>query len=109
GSFVGFTGNYPWPNALAGVETGNTGAMPGFLGVAGVSPLTQDWHGIISFSGKHWSVGDHIAITSVSKEAVDPKANLVWMEIESGAAGVLTRSGDPAGAAAPNFSHDGTR
>src|SRR5262249_59707751 len=31
GSFVGFTGNYPWPNALASVEGGSTGMMPSFL------------------------------------------------------------------------------
>ena len=109
GSFVGFTGNYPWPNALASVEGGNTGAMPGFLGSAGISTLTQDWRGIISFSGKHWATGDHIAITSQSTQAVDPRANLVWTEIDSGASGVLARQGDPAGAAAPHFSHDGTR
>jgi len=109
GSFVGFTGNYPWPNALASVEPGSTGAMPGFLANAGISTLTQDWHGIISFSGKHWAAGDHIAITSLSTQPVDPRANLVWMEIESGMSGVLARQGDPSGAAAPNFSHDGTR
>lgn len=109
GSFVGFTGNYPWPNALAGVEASNTGAMPGFLAAAGVSTLTQDWHGIITFSAGHWAAGDRIAITSQSVDAVDPNAKLVWMEIESGASGVLARRGDPAGAAAPNFSHDGTR
>ena len=109
GSFVGFTGNYPWPNALASVEPGTTGAMPGFLTSAGISTMTQDWHGIISFSGKHWAAGDHIAITSLSTQPVDPRANLVWMELESGASGVLARQGDPAGAAAPNFSHDGAR
>lgn len=109
GSFVGFTGNYPWPNALASVEPGSMGAMPGFLANAGISALTQDWHGIISFSGKHWAAGDRIAITSLSTQPVDPRANLVWMEIESGTSGVLARQGDPAGAAAPNFSHDGAR
>jgi len=109
GSFVGFTGNYPWPNALASVEPGSTGVMPNFLASAGISTLTQDWHGIISFSGKHWATNDHIGITSQSTQAVDPRANLVWMEIDSGMSGVLARQGDPAGAAAPNFSHDGTR
>jgi len=109
GSYVGFTGNYPWPNALASVEAGATGMMPGFLGSAGISTLTQDWHGIITFSGKHWAAGDHIAITSQSTQAPDPNANLVWMEIDSGASGFLARHGDPAGAAAPHFSHDGTR
>jgi len=79
GAYVGFTGNYPWPNALASVEGGSSGAMPPFLGGAGISTLTQDWHGIITFSGKHWSAGDHIAITSQSTQAVDPNANLVWM------------------------------
>ena len=109
GSFVGFTGNYPWPNALASVEPGSTGTMPGYLASPGISTLTQDWHGIISFSGKHWSAGDRIGITSQSTQALDPRANLVWMELESGASGVLARQGDPAGAAAPNFSHDGAR
>jgi hypothetical protein len=109
GEFVGFTGNYPWPNALASVEGGSRGAMPGFLGAAGVTTLTEDWHGIITFSGQHWAAGDHIGITSQSSDAVDAHANLVWMEMDSGASGVLARTGDPAGAAAPNFSHDGTR
>jgi hypothetical protein len=109
GAFVGFTGNYPWGNALASVAPGSTGQMPDFLGAAGVTTLTNDWHGIISFSGQHWAASDHIAITSLSTQAVDPVANLIWMELDSGNSGVLARQGDPAGAAAPNFSHDGTR
>jgi len=108
GAFVGFTGNYPWGNAIASVEPGSTGTMPGFLGSAGVGALTTDWHGIITFSAGHWSAGDHIAVTSLSKDAVDPAANLMWMELDSGASGLLARGGDPAGAAAPNFSHDGS-
>jgi hypothetical protein len=109
GAFVGFTGNYPWGNAIASVEPGNTGEMPSFLGGAGVGALTGDWHGIITFSAQHWTTGDHIAITSLSTDAVDPAAKLMWMELDSGQSGLLARNGDPAGAAAPNFSHDGTR
>ena len=109
GAFVGFTGFYPWPNALASVEPGTMGAMPDFLGTPGSSALTTDWHGIITFSGAHWGQGDRIGVTSQSTQAVDPNANLIWMELDSGSSGVLARQGDPAGAAAPNFSHDGTR
>ena len=109
GAFVGFTGNYPWGNALASVEPGVTGEMPDFLGANGVNALTQDFHGIISFSGQHWAANDHIAITSLSTQPVDPNANLIWMELDSGTSGVIARSADPAGAAAPNFSHDGTK
>jgi hypothetical protein len=109
GAFVGFTGNYPWGNALASVAPGATGQMPAFLGTSGVDALTQDWHGIITFSGQHWAAGEHIAVTSQSSQAVDPAANLIWMELDSGSSGVLARTGDPAGAAAPNFSHDGTK
>ena len=109
GAFVGFTGNYPWTNAVASVATGATGEMPDFLGTTGVGALTTDWHGIITFSGKHWTAGDHIGITSISTQPVDPSANLAWMELDSGTSGVIARQGDPAGAAAPNFSHDGTR
>jgi hypothetical protein len=109
GAFVGFTGNYPWPNALASVESTDNGATPAFLGAPGIAALTQDWHGIITFSGQHWSDGDHIGITSQSTQALDPMASLVWMELDSGDSGTIARQGDPAGAAAPNFSHDGTK
>jgi hypothetical protein len=109
GAFVGFTGNFPWGNAVASVEPATIGGMPSFLGTAGVDALTQDWHGIITFSGQHWAAGDHIAITSLSTQPVDPNANLIWMELESGDSGMIARNQDPAGAAAPNFSHDGTK
>jgi hypothetical protein len=109
GSYVGFTGNYPWPNALASVEPNSVGAMPAFLGAAGGSALTTYWHGIVTFSGGHWDSSDHIGITTQSTQAVDPNASLIWMELESGATGVIARRGDSAGAAAPSFSHDGTR
>ena len=53
------------------------------------------------------------AITSGSprsaRRPVDPNAALIWMELDSGATGTLARQGDPAGAAAPSFSHDGTQ
>jgi hypothetical protein len=109
GAFVGFTGNYPWGNAIASVEPGRTGEMPSFLGTSGVDLLTQDYHGIITFSGKHWAAGDHIGVTSQSAQPVEPRANLVWMELDSGTSGLIARQGDPAGAAAPSFSHDGSR
>ncbi|HVZ89959.1 MAG TPA: hypothetical protein VHG72_23560 [Polyangia bacterium] len=109
GSYVGFTGNYPWPNALASVESDSVGAMPSFLGTAGGETLTTYWHGIISFSAGHWATGDHVGVTTLSAQAVDPNASLIWMELDSGATGTIARQGDPAGAAAPSFSHDGTQ
>jgi hypothetical protein len=109
GAFVGFTNNYPWANALASVEPATTGDMPQFLRTPGVNALSQDFHGVITFSGKHWAAGDHVAITSLSTQPVDPQAKLVWMELDSGASGVIARTGDPQGAAAPHFSHDGTK
>jgi hypothetical protein len=83
--------------------------MPDFLGSQGVGALTGDWHGIVTFSAQHWAAGDHIAVTSLSADAVDPAAKLMWMELDSGQSGLLARDGDPAGAAAPSFSHDGLR
>jgi hypothetical protein len=109
GNYVGFTGNYPWPNALAAVDPTLAGTTPDFLGAAGGNTLTTYWHGIISFSAGHWTDGEHIGVTSLSTQAVDPNAALIWMELDSGAQGVFARQGDPNGAAAPNFSHDGTR
>ena len=109
GAFVGFTNNFPWANALASVESGTSGGMPSFLGASGVNALSQDFHGVITFSAKHWAAADHIAITSLSTQPVDPQAKLVWMELDSGASGVIARQGDAQGAAAPHFSHDGTK
>lgn len=107
GSFVGFTDNYPWGNAIASVQDGHTGEAASFLGQPGVSTLTNDWHGILTFTSAHWATGDHIAVTSQSTQALDPHAKLVWMELDSGASGEIARNGDPNGAAAPAFSHDG--
>ena len=109
GSSVGFTGAYPWPNALASVEPSTVGAMPSFLGTDAMNTLTNYWHGIITFSGAHWTDGDRIGITTESSQAVDPAASLIWMELGAGASGVITRQGDPNGACAPSFSHDGTK
>src|SRR6185295_12791461 len=97
------------PNAVASVAPGRAGTMPDFLGSAGDAALTGDWRGIITFSGKHWDTGDHIAVTTVSRQAVDPAASLVWTELDSGASGTIARDGDPAGAAAPDLAHDGSR
>jgi len=108
GNYVGFTGMYPWPNALAAVDPTTAGAMPGFLSAAGGNTLTTFWHGIITFSAGHWADSDHIGITTLSTQDVDPNAGLIWMELDSGATGTLARNGDPAGACAPSFSHDGT-
>ena len=109
GSYVGFTGNYPWPNALASVEPTNVGTMPSFLAADAMNTLTTYWHGIITFSGAHWTDGDRIGVTTQSTQAVDPKASLLWMELGTGTSGVIARQGDPNGACAPSFSHDGTQ
>ncbi len=76
GRFVGFTGNYPWPNALASVDPGQRrGRCQTSWARAGGDTLAAYWHGIITFSGQHWASGDHLGITSLSTQAVDPNAS----------------------------------
>ena len=84
GAYVGFTGNYPWPNALASVAPTDVGTMPSFLGADAMNTLTTYWHGIITFSAAHWTDGDRIGITTQSTQAVDPQASLLWMELGGG-------------------------
>src|SRR5207344_2983380 len=86
-----------------------SGVVLTFKRTSGVNALSQDFHGVITFSAKHWAAADHIAITSLSSQPVDPQAKLVWMELDSGASGVIARQGDALGAAAPHFSHDGSK
>lgn len=109
GTAVGFTFNYPWGNAIASVQEGHSGERADFLAQPGLDTLTADWHGIITFNPAHWGAGEHIGVTSLSHDSLDTQAKLIWMELDSGASGELARTGDPAGAAAPTFSHDGSR
>jgi hypothetical protein len=86
GNYVGFTAQWPWPNALASVQAANPGAAPPYLtpgAIANLGPNTGDVNylgggyvtatnnvdnvmlGIQTFSSGHYAPGDHVEVTSV--------------------------------------------
>jgi len=86
GNYVGFTAQWPWPNAIASIQTANPGAPPPWLtpgAIANLGPNTGDVNylgggyitatnnvddvmlGIETFSPAHYMTGDRIEVTSV--------------------------------------------
>jgi WD40-like Beta Propeller Repeat len=96
GNYVGFTGQWPWPNALASVQADSgapVGAAPPWLtpgAVANLGPNTNDANylgggyinatnnvdnvmlGIQTFSAAHYATGDRIEVTSVGASMDQP-------------------------------------
>jgi hypothetical protein len=122
GAFISYNDFYPWNAVLASGKPASVGAQPDFLRAGGWNAITQPWLGLTTFSQAHWKGGDHTMIASLgtSGSDADPKAQLAWFDLESSAPGtkpeelkgkafdILPRTGDPRGAAAPAWSHDGT-
>jgi Tol biopolymer transport system component len=80
-------------------------------GAIGALGLQDGNVGMMSFSGAHWSDGDHVMVAR--KDDVSGTPALVWIDLEAADAaqgtgfGVLARTGDAHGAWAPSWSHDG--
>ncbi len=96
GNYVGFTAQWPWPNALASVEADSgtpVGAAPPWLTASAINnlgPNTNDANylggtyvsatnnvddvmlGVQTFSQAHYAAGDHIEITSVGAAKDQP-------------------------------------
>jgi len=96
GNYVGFTGQWPWPNALASVQADSgapVGAPPPWLtpgAIANLGPNTNDANylgggyitatnnvddvmlGIQTFSAAHYSATDRVEVTSVGASMDQP-------------------------------------
>lgn len=105
GLFVELTTGNGWNNSIASVQMGSIGTVPSFLGSAGKAALEHAPRGISTFSAAHWAAGDHVAVTMVDDKTIG------WVDLEatdpSKASGTFARNGDPRGAGAPAWSHDG--
>jgi hypothetical protein len=122
GAYVSYNDFYPWNIVLASGEPTTVGASPPFLHAGGWNAITQPWLGLSTYSKGHWADGDHMMIASLGTTSSDSDANsqLAWFDLESTATGtqpaqlkgqafdVIARTGDPRGAAAPVWSHDGS-
>jgi hypothetical protein len=113
GKLASFVAQAPWSNVLASVESATAGDAPAFLGAGAQAFLTSEVElGIHAYSGAHWQDGDRVMITPRGQLAA---SELVWVDLEATspgegqAFGVLARTGDPLGAGAPAWSHDGER
>jgi hypothetical protein len=92
GLYVGFTAQWPWPNALASIQEASAGAAPAWLAagaIANLSPNANDVNdlggasitatnnvdnvmlGIQTFSKAHYVANDRIEITSVGSSMDD--------------------------------------
>jgi hypothetical protein len=122
GLYISYNDFYPWNVVLASGKPATVGAQPDFLHAGGWNAITQPWLGLSTYSKAHWQDLDHTMIASLgtSGSDTDPMSQLAWFDLESSATGtkpaelkgkafdVLARTGDPRGAAAPSWSHDGT-
>ncbi len=111
GLYVGFTAQGPWGNALASIEQGKAGEQPSFLSAGALTALTSFGDlGIQTYSKAHWKNGDYVMMTPFD---AGQNTKLAWVDLqgqgsgEGQAYGFLKRDGDPRGAGAPTWSHDG--
>ena len=138
GAYIAFNDFYPWGAVLASGTTPVGSKPPGtLLGAGGVNAITQPWVGITSFSAAHWSAGDRIMVAPLGTCGngqpcnrgggmdMDQQSGLAWFDLESAAAGDINMGWGPSlrgtawnwiyapatgmYAAAPSFSHDGTK
>lgn len=111
GKFASFTAQGPWGNALASIEMASVGDAPPFLGDGAAQTLAQlPDLGIHAYSKAHFQDGDRVMVTPLDSFL---NAKLIWVDLEAATFGegtswgVLAREGDPRGAGAPTWSHDG--
>jgi hypothetical protein len=108
GQYVAFTAQWPWPNALASIQSdgGVVGSVPPWLSQGAISNLSPNigrvyappavseiMLGIQTFSKTHYQTGDRIVISSIgaswnSTSLTDPGmatgvvAQLAWFDLE---------------------------
>ena len=97
--------------ALGSLEKADVGNVPSFLGMGARQFMDTAQTGLSAFSGTQWQDGDHVMIAQSGRG----HAELFWIDLEATtpgegtAYGILKRDGDPRGAGAPTWAHDGSR
>ena len=113
GNYVGFTAQWPWPNAIASVsaDAGAVGSAPPWLSqgaIANLGPNTNDVNylggsyiqqptststgnnvdnvelGIETFSKAHYATGDHVEVVEVGASVDDPDEPNVSPPVSAG-------------------------
>ncbi|MGH7437717.1 MAG: TolB family protein, partial [Polyangiaceae bacterium] len=132
-----FTAQWPWPNAMASVESKTVGQVPSYLTAAAQSNLSPNVNGAYStgdvqkymlgiqtFSKAHFTSGDRVVVTTQGSSwyrsgpndtgsSTGVVAKLMWFDLETSSMdagtgfGEILRTGDSNSAAAPSWSHDG--
>jgi hypothetical protein len=126
GLYISYNDFEPWSLVLASGAMGMVGASPPFLRGGGFRAISLPWTGISTYSGGHWADGDHLAVapidTGSSVSDTDQHPGLAWFDLESrstsstaaalqtdGAWGWIYNAAAGAYAAAPSWSHDGSK
>jgi hypothetical protein len=127
-SYIAFVDDWPWNLVVAGVKPGVVGNQLDGMTSGGLAALNLPWGGMMAFSKPAWQPGKRMVV--VSSSLVDytmpwqtnsaKPAKLFWYNLDAPAPatanmptpgvqfGEVARQGDPRGAAAPTWSHDGT-
>ncbi|MES1206306.1 MAG: hypothetical protein ABUS79_10255 [Pseudomonadota bacterium] len=92
-------------DSIASIAGGTVGQKPAWV-TTGQLAVIRTLRGIPTYSRGHWADGDHIVLLMDGQN----QGKLLWLNLDTdGAQGTIARTGDPAGATEPSFSHDGTQ
>ena len=135
GEFIAFNDFYPWGAMLASGNPMTLGQQPMYLGAGGAAAIVLPWVGMTTFSRGHWSATDRVMVAPLDScggmfcergAGMDmaQQAGLAWFDLLSATAtGVAPRDlkgtawdwiylpspGSGQYAAAPSWSHDGSK
>lgn len=97
--------------AIGSLEPTTAGQTPSFLGAGAKQVMDTAQTGLQTFSPAHWKDGDHVEVAQSGRG----RSELFWIDLEAASGGqgagygVLQRNGDPRGAGAPSWTHDGAK
>ena len=124
GTYVAFTAQWPWPNAMASIDPSNAGSMPPWLTSGAIQNLNPDYRGdsftsiygtpavnqlmlgIETFSPSHYATGDRIVVSTLgagwsASSVKDPgmasgvTSELAWFDLEWQSASTVVDAGLP--------------
>jgi hypothetical protein len=127
GLYISYNDFYPWSVVLASGKPdamGVVGDSPPFLRGGGFRAISLPWTGISTYSLAHWSDSEHLMVAPLGTTTndQDQQPGLAWFDLGNtglgttaaelqaqGAWGWVYQAAPGAYAAAPSWSHDGSK
>jgi WD40-like Beta Propeller Repeat len=115
GEYVALTGSSSpsdgTPSQIRILSLDGTASTPSFISASATTLMARVPQYYPVFSKAHWQTGDHTMLSMIPSAST---TDITWTDLEATATdqgtgwGIIARTGDPNGASAPTFSHDGT-